>query len=163
MKTELEDALAEAKDQGAELIILSIHWGIEKDTEPNDEQIKAAHLAVDCGADVVIGTHPHVLQGIEKYNGAYICYSLGNFCFGGNNAPSDMDTAIFRQTFTFDGDELLDDDNVEIIPCRISNSSGYNDYQPTPATGETKTRIEKKLQGYCDALGDVELQFREEE
>lgn len=159
MKTELEGAIAKAKSIGAELVILSIHGGIEKATQPNSEQINAAHLAIDCGADLVIGTHPHVLQGFEKYKGKYICYSLGNFSFGGNNAPADMDTAIFKQTFTFMGDELQCDDNFEIIPCRISSVNGYNNYQPTPATGAEKERIESKLSSYTAALGDLELKF----
>ncbi|MDO5398302.1 MAG: CapA family protein [bacterium] len=145
MKTELEDALCKAKDNGAELIILSIHWGIEKETEPNEEQIEAAHRAVDCGADLVIGTHPHVLQGYEIYKGKYILYSLGNFCFGGNNNPSDKDTAVFRQTFTLENGSITKDDNAEIIPCRISSHSRYNDYQPFIAEGDEAERILKKI------------------
>ena len=145
MKTELEDAIQKAKDGGAELIILSIHWGIEKATEPNREQLDAAHRAIDCGADLVIGTHPHVLQGYEKYKGKYICYSLGNFCFGGNNNPSDKDTAVFRQTFTIRDGIVLEDDNIELIPCRISGSSSFNDYQPFIAEGDEAERILKKI------------------
>lgn len=145
MKTELEPALKKAKDNGAELVILSIHWGVEKETEPNKEQIEAAHRAVDCGADLVIGTHPHVLQGYEKYNGKYILYSLGNFCFGGNNNPSDKDTAVFRQTFTIENGSASNDDNVEFIPCRISSHSSYNDYQPFIAEGDEAERILKKI------------------
>lgn len=160
MRTELESAIYTAKNMGAEIVILSIHWGIEKATAPNAEQIEVAHTAIDCGADLVIGTHPHVLQGFEKYKGRYICYSLGNFCFGGNNAPSDMDSAIFRQTLTLNGSELVDDDNVEIIPCRISSVNGYNNYQPTPAEGDRKTAIEDKLTNYTSALGDLVLKFR---
>ena len=162
MRTELEEAIQKAKDGGAEIIILSIHWGIEKATEPEREQIEAAHLAIDCGADLVIGTHPHVLQGIEKYNGRYICYSLGNFCFGGHNSPSDMDTALFRQTFTISSQGLADNDDYEIIPCRISGADGYNNYQPVAAQGEAKQRIEDKLTSYSEALGDIELKFRGE-
>ena len=160
MRTELEAAIKKAKDGGAELVILSIHWGVEKATSPNADQIQAAHRAIDCGADLVIGTHPHVLQGFEKYNGRYICYSLGNFSFGGNNAPSDMDTAIFRQTFTLNGDVLADDDNIEIIPCRISSANGYNNYQPTPAEGEQRERIVNRLTKYTTQLGDLALNFR---
>ncbi|MDD6762595.1 MAG: CapA family protein [Clostridiales bacterium] len=160
MKTELEAAISKAKSMGAELVILSIHWGVEKAAAPNDEQIEAAHRAIDCGADLVIGTHPHVLEGVEKYNGKYIWYSLGNFCFGGNSNPSDKDSAIFRIKFTFNGNELIDDDNYEIIPCRISESDGYNDYQPTPAQGDAKARIEARLTEYSQALGTSDLKFR---
>lgn len=160
MKTELDGAINKASELGAEMIILSVHWGVEKAAEPNEEQIEAAHRAIDLGADLVIGTHPHVLQGVEKYKGRYILYSLGNFSFGGNNAPSDMDTAIFRQTFTVTPEGLADDDNYEIIPCRISGSDGYNDYQPAPAEGADKERIEEKLSTYSDALGTAALKFR---
>lgn len=160
MRTELEESIQKAKDGGAEIIILSIHWGVEKATEPEQDQIDAAHFAIDCGADLVIGTHPHVLQGIEKYNGRYICYSLGNFCFGGNNAPSDMDTALFRQTFTINADVLVDNDDYEIIPCRISGADGYNNYQPIVAEGEEKTQIEDKLIQYSNELGSIDLKFR---
>ena len=160
MRTELESAIQKAKDGGAELIILSIHWGVEKATAPNAEQIEVAHRAIDLGVDLVIGTHPHVLQGFEKYKGRYICYSLGNFSFGGNNSPSDMDTAIFTQTFTFEGDTLTDDDKVEIIPCRISSTSPMNNYQPTPAEGNQYDRIVDRLTSYTNALGDLQLNFR---
>lgn len=160
MRTELDSSIAKAKEQGAELVILSMHWGIEKETAPNEDQIEAAHRAIDEGADVVIGTHPHVLQGIEKYKGRYIFYSLGNFCFGGNSNPSDKDSAIFRIKFTFNENGLVDDDNYEVIPCMISESTGFNDYQPTPAAGADKDRIEEKLSSYSRALGIDEVKFR---
>lgn len=159
MRTELESAIEKAKKGGAEIIILSIHWGVEKATAPNSDQINAAHTAIDCGADLVIGTHPHVLQGFEQYKGKYICYSLGNFSFGGNNAPSDMDTAIFRTTFKIENGELSDS-GIEIIPCRISSADGYNNYQPTPAVGDKRERIITRLTNYTDALGGPELNFR---
>ena len=95
----LENVIGSVKSLGAQLVIVSIHWGEEKATAPNDTQIELAHKAIDAGANLVLGTHPHVLQGIEKYNGKYIAYSLGNFCFGGNNNPADKDTVIYRQTF----------------------------------------------------------------
>ncbi len=161
MKTELRDSIALAKNAGAELVILSMHWGVEKETEADSEQIQAAHTAIDCGADVVIGTHPHVLQGIEKYNGRYICYSLGNFSFGGNNAPSDMDTMIFRQTFTFDDNGLVDDDNVTVYPCRISSHDGYNDYCPKLAEGEQREKIIDRVTEYSAALGNTQIKFAE--
>lgn len=162
MKTELQSAIKMAKDAGAELVILSIHWGIEKENEADEEQIAAAHTAIDCGADVVIGTHPHVLQGIEKYNGRYICYSLGNFSFGGNNSPSDMDTMIFRETFTFNSEGLVDDDNIMIYPARISSHEGYNDYCPKLADGDYYDRIVRRVTEYSSELGSAPLKFSEE-
>jgi len=161
MKTELEDAIQVAKDGGAELIILSIHWGVEKATEPDDEQIKAAHTAIDAGADVVIGTHPHVLEGVEKYKGKYIYYSLGNFCFGGNDSPSDRDTILVRQTFTVKNGEVLEDDNIALIPCRICGEGDYNNYQPVVAKGDRRDRIIERMREYTKALGGPELSFME--
>ncbi len=99
-KQQAKENIAALKEAGAELIIVNFHWGIEREYVPNDTQKTLAHLAVDEGADLVIGHHPHVLQGIEKYKGKYIAYSLGNFCFGGNSNPQDKDTMIFQQTFT---------------------------------------------------------------
>ena len=109
---QVRQTIAQAQEQGAQLIVMAFHWGSEKQTAPDETQQSLAHIAVDCGADLVVGHHPHVLQGIEKYNGKYIVYSLGNFCFGGNSAPSDMDTIIFRQTFTIDEGEVQSDDQA---------------------------------------------------
>ena len=98
-------------------------------------------MAIDEGAHLVVGHHPHVIQPVEKYKGRYIAYSLANFCFGGNSYPSDMDTYIFQQTFTVTGKEVAQDDNINIIPCRVSSDYDYNNYQPTPVEGEEAQRI----------------------
>lgn len=156
----LEKAIGSVKSLGAQLVIVSIHWGEEKATEPNDAQKELAHKAIDLGADLVIGTHPHVLQGIEKYNGKYIAYSLGNFCFGGNNNPADKDTAIYRQIFTFVDGVLQEDDNMVIIPATVSGHDEYNDYQPSIAGGERKEAIMNKISEYSAALGLENLNFR---
>ena len=115
-KQQVKENIAALKEAGAELIIVNFHWGIEREYVPNDTQKTLAHLAVDEGADLVIGHHPHVLQGIEKYKGKYIAYSLGNFCFGGNSNPQDKDTMIFQQTFTIKNGKVKDDDKINIIP-----------------------------------------------
>ena len=152
--------LANNHSLGAQLVIVSIHWGEEKATAPNDTQTELAHKAIDAGADLVLGTHPHVLQGIEKYNGKYIAYSLGNFCFGGNNNPADKDTVIYRQTFTFVDGVMQEDDNMTLIPATISGHDEYNDYQPAIAEGDRKTQIENKLIEYSTPLGLSTLNFR---
>lgn len=156
----LENVIGSVKSLGAQLVIVSIHWGEEKATAPNDTQTELAHKAIDAGADLVLGTHPHVLQGIEKYNGKYIAYSLGNFCFGGNNNPADKDTVIYRQTFTFVDGVMQEDDNMTLIPATISGHDEYNDYQPAIAEGDRKTQIENKLIEYSTPLGLSTLNFR---
>ena len=140
--------LESLKEQGAQIIIASFHWGSEKAYEPDSTQIELAHAAIDNGADLVLGHHPHVLEGIEEYQGKNIVYSLGNFCFGGNAYPSDMNTMIFQQTFTIKDGELQQDNVKNIIPCRISSEDGYNNYQPTPAEGEQKDDILQKIEEY---------------
>lgn len=146
------DTIQEVKDQGAQVIIVSFHWGTEKSNIPDDIQKTLAHLAVDQGADLVVGHHPHVLQGIEKYQGKNIVYSLGNFCFGGNKNPSDKDTMIFQQTFTVENGELVEDDVTNIIPCSLSSESGYNNYQPMVLEGSEKERVLQKIEEFSAAL-----------
>ena len=146
------DTIQEVKDQGAQVIIVSFHWGTEKSNVPDDIQKTLAHLAVDQGADLVVGHHPHVLQGIEKYQGKNIVSSLGNFCFGGNKNPSDKDTMIFQQTFTVENGELVEDDVTNIIPCSLSSESGYNNYQPMVLEGSEKERVLQKIEEFSAAL-----------
>lgn len=146
------DTIQEVKDQGAQVIIVSFHWGTEKSNIPDDIQKTLAHLAIDQGADLVVGHHPHVLQGIEKYQGKNIVYSLGNFCFGGNKNPSDKDTTIFQQTFTVENGELVEDDVTNIIPCSLSSESGYNNYQPMVLEGSEKERVLQKIEEFSVAL-----------
>ena len=140
------------EEQGAQIVIVSFHWGIEKDNYPDENQVALAHSAIDNGADLVLGHHPHVLQGIENYNGKNIVYSLGNFCFGGNSNPSDKDTMIFQQTFTVQDGELVADNVTNIIPCSVSSESGRNNYQPTPLEGEEKDRVMQKIQEFSSGL-----------
>ena len=144
---QLKDNIAKVKADGAQLIIVIFHWGNETETVPDSNQTTLGRIAIDEGADLVCGHHPHVLQGIETYKGRNIVYSLGNFCFGGNSSPSDMDTMIYQQTFTIDADGVKKDNVTNIIPCSISSAAydGYNNYQPTPAEGDEATRILGKI------------------
>lgn len=144
---QLKDNIAKVKADGAQLIVVIFHWGNETETIPDSNQTTLGRIAIDEGADLVCGHHPHVLQGIETYKGRNIVYSLGNFCFGGNSSPSDMDTMIYQQTFTIDADGVKKDNVTNIIPCSISSAAydGYNNYQPTPAEGDEATRILGKI------------------
>ena len=144
---QLKNNIAKVKADGAQLIVVIFHWGNETETVPDSNQTTLGRIAIDEGADLVCGHHPHVLQGIETYKGRNIVYSLGNFCFGGNSSPSDMDTMIYQQTFTIDADGIKKDNVTNIIPCSISSAAydGYNNYQPTPAKGDEATRILGKI------------------
>ena len=140
------------EEQGAQIVIVSFHWGLERENYPTENQVNLAHSAIDNGADLVLGHHPHVLEGIEVYNGKNIVYSLGNFCFGGNSTPSDKDTMIFQQTFTVENGELTADNVTNIIPCSVSSESGYNNYQPTPLEGDEAERVRGRIEEYSSGL-----------
>lgn len=142
---QLQEHIAKVKSEGAVITIVNFHWGIEREYYPNDVQKQLAHAAIDHGADLVIGEHPHVLQGIEVYNGKQIVYSMGNFCFGGNKNPSDKDSMIFQQTFTVREGKVINYDDVNVIPCSISSVSNVNNYQPTILTGEEADRVMNKI------------------
>ena len=141
----IQDGIEELQAEQVDLILVCCHWGIEREYIPEAYQQQLGRKCIDWGADLVIGHHPHVLQGIEEYQGKYIVYSLGNFCFGANRNPEDKDTMIFQQTFTFVEGEKQEDKNICVIPCSISSIRGRNDFKPTPATGEEAVRIINKI------------------
>ena len=122
------------------IVIVNFHWGNELMYHPTDNQIKMGRLAVDAGADLVLGHHSHRIQPIEYYNGVYICYSLGNFCFAGNSKPSDMTSYLFQTRFrvreTEEGQEITNEGFI-IIPIRISSRADKNDFIPTVLTKES--------------------------
>ena len=149
---QVRDNIQSVIDQGAQAIIVSFHWGSEKSNYPDETQKALAHIAIDCGADLVVGHHPHVLQGIEQYKGKNIVYSLGNFCFGGNRNPADKDTMIYQQTFTFENGVLVEDNVTNIIPCSVSSVQQYNDFQPTVLEGSEAERVLQKIQEFSVGL-----------
>lgn len=144
-KAEVEALIKKLRGE-CDLVIANFHWGKEYKYKYEELQKELAYIAIDSGADLVIGHHPHVLQFIEQYNGKYIAYSLGNFCFGGRKTPDDYDTAIFQQTFVFDSDDVLQPiEEPDIIPCSLSSAKGINNYKPMVATGDQRKRVYEKL------------------
>ena len=143
--SQVTKAIKKAKKKRAKIIITSFHWGIEREYYPNSKQKSLAHSAINAGASLVLGHHPHVLQGIERYKGRYIVYSLGNFCFGGNTNPKDKDTMIFQQTFHIKDGKVLSKKDARVIACSLSGSSACNDYQPRILKDSSKKRVIKKL------------------
>ena len=149
---EMTDNIAAARAEGAQLVIVYVHWGQEHEYDITEGQQTAGRAAIDAGADVVVGSHPHVVQGWEVYQGRYIVYSLGNFCFGGNTNPDDKDCLIFQQTFTVTGDEVAKNDDVDFIAASVSTETDRNTYQPVLAEGDEKARIDAKVQEAADRI-----------
>ena len=133
--------IANLRSTNCKLIVVGFHWGIENSYTPNSAQTALAHYAIDSGADLIIGHHPHVLQGVEIYKGKAIFYSLGNFAFGGNKNPIDKDTVIVQLRF----EPGMKDYQLRLIPCSVSSLTDANNYQPTPLTGKEKDRVLQKF------------------
>ena len=151
-----EDALITGirslKEQGADLVIYAPHWGRENTFRPNAEQIRLGRAAIDAGADIVYGAHPHVLQPVEEYENGVIFYSLGNFSFGGNMYPKDYDTAIIQQEVVLASDGTVTLGERTCIPCSASSIDKRNNFQPTPYEPGTAAydRVLSKLDGSYD-------------
>jgi poly-gamma-glutamate synthesis protein (capsule biosynthesis protein) len=100
----------------ADVVIVSYHFGEEYKDTATTRQVDLAHLAIDNGASLVIGHHPHVVQNSEKYKDAYIVYSLGNFVFDQSFSPETMEGKLLKVVFK---DKAID--KVEELPIKISN------------------------------------------
>ena len=142
---QLKDDIAALRDEGCAVVAVIVHWGEEGAMAP-DESIRAdARALIDAGADVVVGHHPHILQGIERYQGRITAYSLGNFVFGGNRNPVERETAIFQQRFTVSEDGgALEPSGFRIVPFSVSGARG-NDYRPVPLHGDEAQRVYERI------------------
>ncbi|MDD2490175.1 MAG: CapA family protein [Bacilli bacterium] len=127
--------------------IITFHWGIERALKFNATQEGLGTYAIDQGVDLVIGHHPHVLQGIQEYKDSYIVYSLANFVFGGNKNPKDKDSMIYQHRFTFEDGKLISEEPI-ITPVSVSSKTYVNDYQPTILEGTEKERVMGKILKY---------------
>ncbi len=154
MKTKMD----EVKEAGAQLIIVNCHWGVEMQEAVTPQQYALAHFAVDQGADLVIGHHPHMLQAVENYNGKYILYSLGNFCFGGNSNPPDKDTCIWQMRVGLEDGKVIWQE-AQLIPCRLSSHTTWNDYRPVPLTGAEAQRVIGRMNRTSNPYGVVFNEF----
>lgn len=147
MKKDIETLKAENR-----IVVVSFHWGEEGSYNYNNSQSTLAHNAIDYGADLVLGHHPHVVQGMEQYKNRFIVYSLGNFCFGGNSNPKDKDTFIAQIKFNFT-DNTLTGLGLKAIPCSLSSTVSYNDYCPTVLQGSSGEKLLAKLSSLSPKLG----------
>lgn len=154
------------KDDGAEFIIAALHWGDEGSYKVNGLQRQQGHAAIDAGADIVYGSHPHTLQPVEEYEGKYIYYSMGNWTFGGNTNPRDKDTVLLRLTVMRDVDGTVSLREIENIPCSSSGETNRNNYQPVllAEDDERYARVLSKLDGTftgADLTINYEYNFNE--
>ena len=131
--------VSKAREGGADIIVVSFHWGVELEPEPTGRDRKLAYLAIDSGADIVVGHHPHVVQPVEVYKGKVIAFSLSNFIFGGNSKRP-KDSILLKVIVSPDGDI-----QHEVIPIRILPEETL--YQPyilnTPERPEQAESTEK--------------------
>ncbi len=155
VETFLQNGIEKLREEKVSLILACCHWGIESVYYPESYQTELGHKCIDWGADLVVGCHPHVLQGVENYNGAYILYSLGNFCFGGNRNPKDKNTMIAQAKFTLEDGAITKEAELTLIPCTLSSVTSRNDYCPTIAQGDKKTSIIRKLNEYSNGFGVI--------
>ncbi len=141
-KQQVANQVSQAKKL-TNLVLVSFHWGEEYVFEPNDLQVELAHLAIDNGADLVIGHHPHVVQTIEEYKDKLIVYSLGNFIFDQMWSLETQQGIIGK--YTFSNNQLVD---YEFIPIQIENFS-----QPRILEGEEAKSVLERL---CVSQGGFE-------
>ena len=153
-----------AANPDVDLVIALMHWGDEGSYRAGANQTALGQAAVNAGADIVYGSHPHVLQPIVEYNGGWIVHSLGNYVFGGNNNPADKDTAIVQFTVKRAVDGAVTVEGWEAVPCRVSSVTNYNDFCPTPYEegSEDYERVMSKLNGTFTGP-DLDIDYSEYE
>ena len=105
-RQEIKEDIDACKKAGCRLIIGFMHWGtVEYLTEPEAWAVQLAHDMADWGCDLIVGGHAQILQRMEYYHDVPIFYSMGNFCFGGNTGPDDMDSVIVQAQYEWDRNE----------------------------------------------------------
>lgn len=139
------------------IVIVAMHWGVEYRANPEGYQKDYARKMIDAGADLIVGHHPHQLQGIEQYKNKYIVYSLGNFAFGGNEkaVKAARDTMMVRPRFALrDGAAVCT--GLAIVPCLESSAPdpAVNNYRPKPLFGAQARRIRDKVLALSKNLPD---------
>lgn len=135
------------REQGCDVIVYSCHWGTEYDDKHNALQQEMAYRAVAAGADIVVGNHPHVVQGLTSVGGAVVFYSFGNLMFGGTHDLTTFDAMVAQVRLRFRGKAYVGCE-VDVIPILTSGraAEGVNDFRPVLAEGEDWVRIWEKVQ-----------------
>lgn len=134
------NAIKEAR-KNADLVLVMTHWGKERTTKLEDHQQELAHAFIDAGADLVVGGHPHVMQGLEQYKGKWIAYSTGNFIFTKSKDPKTWETAVFAASCTRAGECEL-----KLIPYLTELG------QPVPMSPEDGSRLLKEIESFSPGV-----------
>lgn len=130
---------------GCDAIVYSLHWGKEYSPKHNRLQESMAQAAIDAGANLVVGAHPHCVQGMEQRDGAVVLYSLGNLVFGGTHEMRTFDALVVQATLRF-GEKGYEGVEIKLLPVLTSGDIPQNNFQPVWAQGEDKERILKLIQ-----------------
>ena len=144
--------VTDLKADGVNAVVVYVHFGMEYNPFHSERQTTTAQRFIDAGADLVAGSHPHVLQGIEQYENRLILYSLGNFVFGGNAKVRALETMIPQVTFTFSDDGAYLSQQLRVYPAHVSGDAVHNDYQPRLVTGEAAEAVYQLLDQDSEAL-----------
>ena len=143
-KKDISKDVKALREMGCQIVIASFHWGSEYREDFTGEQRTIGRAAIKAGADIVVGHHPHIVQGIERYEDSYILFSVGNLVFGGNVDPDDRDAYAARVTFTVYEDHA-DAPELTIVPLRLTALTDGTDYRPVLAEGEEADRIVSRI------------------
>ena len=151
--------------ENCQFVVVNFHFGWEYSFVHNKKQRLTSHEAINSGADLVVGTHPHVVQGIEQYNNRLILYSIGNFSFGGNMKlnPRSLQAYIASVKLTFE-DGVFKSQQLTIIPVHTSSTQPQNNFQPYLVSKEEAQAVVERIQGdtpfplkpYTEGVGAIQ-------
>lgn len=142
----LKQLMADLREAGCTVIVGCMHGGVEYMNFHDASQEKLADAMLKNGADVVVGNHPHIIQGMRVQNGKTTLWSLGNFCFGGNSQVRSLPALIAQITFSFDDENRYLGHQIRLLPVHISGDAERNDYQPRLVTGNEAQKAIRAFQ-----------------
>ena len=133
------------RNMGCTVLVTVMHAGTEYASEPDGYQKQIVNKALACGTDLIIGHHPHVVQGFEVRDGVPVVYSLGNCVFGGNLNPRDHDALAVRADLSF-REGVLEGITLHFYPISVSGEASRNDFSPVLLSGAGAERVLKKME-----------------
>lgn len=163
-KQQIQECFDFLRERGCQVIVACIHGGVEYDTRHDMHQENMANAMIRYGADLVVGHHPHVLQGVRVNSGVTTLWSLGNFSFGGNSKVRSIHSVIAQVTFSFDNSNAYLGHQLNLIPAHMSGTAEYNNYQPVLVSGAEADQVIAAmqedtlfpLQPYIEGVGAVQ-------